>query len=54
MVNTRGEPKQPLDSGITVMVAVTGKVVLLMAVKAGILPVPYAGNPIIGLLFVQL
>ena len=40
--------------GITVMVAVTGALVVLMAVNAGILPVPPAAKPIDVLLFVQL
>ena len=36
------------------MVDVTGVVVLLIAVKDAILPVPLAGSPIVVLLFVQL
>ena len=36
------------------MVAVTGKLVRLMAVNGAILPVPLAGNPIDGKEFVQL
>ena len=35
------------------MVAVTGVVPLLMAMKSAMLPVPLAGIPIEGLLFVQ-
>ena len=40
--------------GVTVIVAVTGALVLLMAVKAAILPVPDAVSPIDVLLLVQL
>lgn len=36
-----------------VMVAVTGVVPLLVAVNDGILPVPEAANPILGLLLVH-
>ena len=35
------------------MVAVIGAVVVLMAVKLGMLPVPLATNPIVGSEFVQ-
>lgn len=40
--------------GVTVMVAVIAAVVVLVAVKLVILPVPLADNPIAGLEFVQL
>ena len=40
--------------GVTVMVAVTGPNPGLTAVNEGILPVPLAGSPIVGLLFTQL
>ena len=40
--------------GVTVIVAVTGAVPVLVAVKEGILPTPDAASPIDGLLFVQL
>jgi hypothetical protein len=40
--------------GVTVMVAVTGTVVKLVAVKDGILPVPLAASPMDVVLFVQL
>lgn len=39
--------------GVTVIVATIGVVPLLTAVKSGILPVPLAGIPIDGLLFVH-
>ena len=39
--------------GVTVIVAVTGDVPVLMAVNAAILPVPLANNPIEGVLFVH-
>ena len=40
--------------GVTVMVATTGAVVILVAIKVGILPVPFAGMPIDAAVFVQL
>ena len=40
--------------GVTVIVAVTGAVLVLVAVKAAILPVPLAASPIDVLLLVQL
>ena len=40
--------------GVTVIVAVTGAPVLLIAVKAGTVPAPAAARPIPVLLFVQL
>ena len=40
--------------GVTVIVAVTGALPALVAVKLGILPVPLAARPIEGVLFVQL
>lgn len=54
MVKLTGAPPQPVDVGVTVMVAVIGALVLLVAVKAGILPVPAAANPMAVLLLVQL
>ena len=54
MVNVCGMPGQPAADGVTVIVAVTGALVALMAVKAGIFPLPEAAKPIVGLLFVQL
>jgi len=47
-------PLQPsADFGVTVIVAVIGVPVLLVAVKDGIFPVPFADSPIAILLFVQ-
>ena len=40
--------------GVTIMVAVTFELVALTAVKDAILPVPDAGSPMEGRLFVQL
>lgn len=58
MVKLTGIPVQltlPLVKvGVTVMVAVTGIVPLLIAVKAGTMPVPEAASPIPVLLFAQL
>jgi hypothetical protein len=47
-------PGQPAFTGVTVIVAVTGDVVLLVAVKDAISPVPLAARPIDVVLFVQL
>ena len=54
MVNVCGMPGQPAADGVTDIVAVTGALVKLMAVKAGIFPLPEAAKPIDVLLFVQL
>ena len=54
MVNVNGDPVQPLAAGITVMVAITGRVVVLVAVKEAILPAPLAARPIEVVLLVQL
>lgn len=54
MVNVTGVPVQAPTAGVTVMVATTGAVPVLVAVKDAILPVPLAANPIEGVLFVQL
>ena len=54
MVNVNGDPVQPLAAGITVMVAITGLVVVLVAVKEAILPAPLAARPIEVVLLVQL
>jgi len=40
--------------GVTVIVAVTGAPVALVAVKLAMLPVPAAARPMLGVLFVQL
>jgi hypothetical protein len=53
MVKLDGVPAQPLTVGVTVIVAVMGAVVVLVAVKLGRLPVPLAANPIAGSEFVQ-
>lgn len=54
MVKLIGLPVQPFSDIVMVMLAVTGEVVLLIAVKGGILPVPLAGRPMEGWSFVQL
>lgn len=54
MVKLTAVPAQLADDGVTVIVAVTGAAVALVATKAGILPVPLAANPIAVLLLVQL
>lgn len=45
------DPSQPSKDGVTLMVAVTGKVPLFIAVKEGIFPVPPAARPMDGVLF---
>lgn len=47
-------PVQPVADGVTVIVAVIGALVVLVAVNAAILPVPDAASPIVVLLLVQL
>jgi len=55
IVNVVAVPVQPLAVvGVTVIVAVIGAAVVLVAVKLGILPWPLAASPIAVLLFVQL
>ena len=54
MVNVTGVPLHPFATGVTVIVAVTGVVPVLVAVNAAIFPVPLAPRPIDVLLFVQL
>jgi len=54
MVNVCGVPGQPAADGVTVIVAVTGALLVLIAVNAGIFPLPEAAKPIDVLLFVQL
>ena len=54
MVKVVELPGQPLADVLTVMVAVIGALVLLIAVNDPMLPVPEAAKPIVGLLFVQL
>ena len=55
MVKLTGAPVQADgDDGVTVMVAVIGATVALVAIKPGILPVPDAASPMAVLLLVQL
>ena len=55
MVKLTGAPVQPdAEDGVTVMVAVIGATVALVAIKLGIFPVPLAPRPIAVLLLVQL
>ena len=54
MVNVCGKPVQPAADGVTIIVAVTGVLLLLIAVNAGIFPLPLPAKPIDGLLFDQL
>ena len=54
IVNDIDCPAHPPAVGATVIVAVIGFAVVLVAVKAAILPVPAAARPIDGWLFVQL
>ena len=53
MVKVSAVLAQPLAVAITDRVAVIGAVVLFVGVKAGMFPVPVAGNPIAVLEFVQ-
>jgi len=53
IVNVCGVPGQPLAVGVTVMVAVTGAAVALVAVNDAMLPEPLAARPMAVLLFVQ-
>lgn len=46
-------PVHPVAEVVIEMVAVTGTVPVLVAVNAGILPVPLAANPMPGLLLAQ-
>ena len=54
IVKVSAAPVHPLADGVTVIVAVTGVLPVLAAVKAAMLPVPLAARPIEALLFVQL
>ena len=54
MVNVFDAPVQPLAVGITVMVAVIGTLVILVAVKAEIMLLPEAPMPMDVLLLDQL
>ena len=53
MVKLTDVPPQPVEIGVTVMVAVIGAVVVLVAIKLGMLPVPEAARPMAVLLLVQ-
>ncbi len=53
MMNVFGLPGQPFADGVTVIVAVTATLLLLIAVKAGIFPLPLAASPMEVLLFVH-
>ena len=54
MVNVCGVPAQPLASGVTVIVAVTGAVPVFKAVNEFISPFQLAASPMEVLSFVQL
>ena len=54
IVNNTGAPGQPLIVGVTSISPLIAAVVELVAVNELISPVPFAGNPIAVLLFVQL
>jgi hypothetical protein len=53
MVNVVGVPVHPFAVGVTVIVAVIGDVVALVAANEGISPDPLAARPMAVLLFVQ-
>jgi hypothetical protein len=53
MENVSTGPGQPLAVGVTVMVAVTGALPVLVAVKVAILPLPEPAKPMDASLFVQ-
>ena len=53
MVNGTGIPLHKALTGVTVIVAVTGELPVLIAMKAGMFPVPLAASPIEVLLFVH-
>lgn len=53
MVKLCEAPGQPFAEGVTVIVAVTGALVRLIALNAGIFPAPPAAKPIEVLSFVQ-
>ena len=54
MVKFCAAPGHPFANGVTVIVAVTGALVVLIAVNDGISPVPLAPRPIAVLLLLQL
>ena len=53
MLNVLGGALQPLAAAVTVICAVTAAVPLLNAWKEAIFPVPLAGKPINGAVFVH-
>ena len=53
MVKDDGMPTHPFAAGVMVMVAITGTVPALVAVKEGMLPEPLAARPIDGVLLAQ-
>ena len=53
IVKVCGVPGHPFTVGVTVIVAVTGAAVALVALNAAMLPEPEAANPIDGVLLVQ-
>ena len=54
IVNDCGVPVQPFAVGVTVIVAVMGDELELLAANAAISPEPLAAKPMPGVLFVQL
>ena len=55
MVKVVGTPAHPLGAtGVTVMVAIPGLLLVFVVVKDGMFPLPLAAKPIDVLLFVQL
>jgi hypothetical protein len=54
IVTVVGVPEQPLATGVTIIVAVTGLELVLTAVNEPILPIPEAARPIVVLSLVQL
>ena len=53
IVKVPGVPGQPLMIGVTVIVATTGVLPVMVGLKAAILPVPEAARPINGVSFSQ-
>jgi hypothetical protein len=53
MVKVWGVPAQPSKEGVTVIVAVTGAVPVLVAVNEAMLPLPLAASPMLVLLLVH-
>ena len=46
-------PRQPFAVGVTVIVATEGELLLFVALKTGMFPVPLAARPFAGMLFVH-